>query len=89
MLESLLIKVAGLKTCNFIKKRLQHRCFPVRSETRLKVRRSIENNLHRCAEAMRFFCKKRALKNFIIFTGKYLRRSLYCDKVACLKPTIY
>ena len=23
------IKVAGLKACNFIKKRLQHKCFPV------------------------------------------------------------
>ena len=27
MLEFLLNKVAGLQTCNFIKKRLQHRCF--------------------------------------------------------------
>ena len=26
-LESLFNKVAGLKTCNFIKKRHQHRCF--------------------------------------------------------------
>ena len=29
VLESLFNKVAGLKTCNFIKKRLQHRCFSV------------------------------------------------------------
>ena len=28
-LESLFHKVAGLKTCNFNKVRLQHRCFPV------------------------------------------------------------
>ena len=28
-MESLLIKVARLKTCDFIKTRLQHRCFPV------------------------------------------------------------
>ena len=28
MLESLFNKYAGLKACNFIKKRLQHRCFP-------------------------------------------------------------
>ena len=27
---SLFNKVAGLKACNFIKKRLQHRCFPVK-----------------------------------------------------------
>ena len=29
MLESLLNKVAGFQACNFIKKILQHRCFPV------------------------------------------------------------
>ena len=29
MLESLFNKIAGLKDCNFIKKRIQHRCFPV------------------------------------------------------------
>ena len=29
MLEFLSNKVSGLKTGNFIKKRLQHRCFPV------------------------------------------------------------
>ena len=28
MLESLFNKVAGFKVCNFIKKRLKHRCFP-------------------------------------------------------------
>ena len=30
MLESLFNKVRGLKVCSFIKKRLQHRCFPVK-----------------------------------------------------------
>ena len=29
VLESLFNKVAGLQPCNFIKKRLQHMCFPV------------------------------------------------------------
>ena len=29
LLQSLFNKVAGLQTCNFITKRLQHRCFPV------------------------------------------------------------
>ena len=28
--ESIFNKVAALKACNFIKKRLQHRCFPVK-----------------------------------------------------------
>ena len=30
MLESFLNKVSGLKVWNFIKKKLQHRCFPVK-----------------------------------------------------------
>ena len=29
VLESLFNNVAGLQGCNFLKKRLQHRCFPV------------------------------------------------------------
>ena len=29
VLESIFNKVAGLKSCNVIEKRLQHRCFPV------------------------------------------------------------
>ena len=29
VLESLFNKVSGRQTCNFLKKRLQHRCFPV------------------------------------------------------------
>ena len=38
---------------------------------------------------MRLFCKKkRVVKNVIIFTGKYLCRSLCCDKVAYFKPAI-
>ena len=30
VLESLFKKVTGLRACNFIEKRLQHRCFPVK-----------------------------------------------------------
>ena len=39
MLESLFIfnKVADLQACNFIKKRLQHRCFPVKFTKSLKT----------------------------------------------------
>ena len=28
-------KIGGLKSCNFIKKRLQHRCFPVRVDPKM------------------------------------------------------
>ena len=37
VLESLFNRVTGLKGCNFIKKRLQHRCFPVKSKTFLRA----------------------------------------------------
>ena len=36
-LESLYNKVAGLQVCNFIKERLQHRCFPVKFEKFLRT----------------------------------------------------
>ena len=35
--ESIFNKVAGLKACNFIKKRLEHRCFPVTIAKFLKI----------------------------------------------------
>ena len=37
VLESLFDKVAGLQTCNVIKKRLQHMCFPVNIAKLLKT----------------------------------------------------
>ena len=37
MLESIFKKAAGLKACNFIKKRLQHRCFPVNFAKFLRI----------------------------------------------------
>ena len=37
VLESLFNKVVGLLTYNFVKKRLQHRCFPVKFEKFLRT----------------------------------------------------
>ena len=37
MLEFLFNKVAGLQACNFIKKRLQHRCFSVKFTKSLRA----------------------------------------------------
>ena len=37
LFESLSNKVPGLQACNFIKKRLQHRCFPVNIAKRLRT----------------------------------------------------
>ena len=44
VLESLFNKVEGLKVCKFIKKRLQHRCFPVNIANFLKT--SILENIN-------------------------------------------
>ena len=40
VLESLRNKVAGLPACNLIKKRLKHRCFPVKFPTFIKFLRA-------------------------------------------------
>ena len=40
--ESLFNNVAGFKACKFIKKRLQHRCFPVNIANILRTSFSIE-----------------------------------------------
>ena len=37
VLESVFSKVAGLKACNFITKKVQHRCFPVRFAKFLRI----------------------------------------------------
>ena len=37
MLEYLFNKIVGLGSCSFIKKRIQHRCFPVNTEKFLKI----------------------------------------------------
>ena len=43
VLESLFNKVVGLKVCNFIKKRLQHRCFSVNIVNFLRTALFIEH----------------------------------------------
>ena len=45
MLEYLFNKVAGLKPRNFIKKRLQHRCFPVNIDKCLSKNTYFEEHL--------------------------------------------
>ena len=60
VLESVFNKVAGLsslKACNFIKKRLKHRCLPVKS-----LRRPILKNICECLKSCQtfingYFCK--------------------------------
>ena len=43
MLESLFNKLLGLQSCDFIKKRLQQRCFPVNTTKSLRTSLFIEN----------------------------------------------
>ena len=43
VLEPLFNKVAGLKTCNVIKKRLQHKCFPLKFAKILRTSFFMEN----------------------------------------------
>ena len=51
-MESLFKKVAGLRACNFIKKRLQHRSFPVKFEKLLRAPCS-EKHMRTTASASR------------------------------------
>ena len=43
MLESLFNKVAGLQACNYFKKRLEHRCFPLNIAKFLRTALFIEH----------------------------------------------
>ena len=40
------------------------------------------------SSCMEVLCKKFVIKNFVKFTGKHLRRSLFLNTVADLRPTI-
>ena len=63
-------KVAGLKACNFMKKRLQHRCFPVKFAKFLRthILSNINERLLVCIDEQR----ARKCKYQIIFKQKHL-----------------
>ena len=77
MLESLFNKVAGQKACNFIKKKPQHRCFPVKYAKSLRTLFLLQNtsggcfcNFHKmfftgpnAIESLSKFLKQSPLKN--------------------------
>ena len=58
MLESLFNKIAGLQACNFIKKRLQHSCFPVNIVTLFK-NTNFQERLQTAAANVFLFLKKK------------------------------
>ena len=65
VLESLLRKVVGLTECNFIKKRLQHRCFAVNIANWIFQRIPISKNVCKlieylfCKRSYKIFCEKK------------------------------
>ena len=76
MLESLFIKVAGPQACNFIKKRLQHRFFPVKFAKFLRTP-SFTEHILAASDSFRFpvcnFIKKETPANmFFVNFAKFL-----------------
>ena len=67
--ESILSNVSGLKACNFVKKRLQHRCFPV------KFAKFLRTPLGAAYE----FCSGGCIR--IVSVSKYVIISNQCIKV--------
>ena len=74
VLESLLNKVAGLEACNFIKKRLQHRYFPVKFAIFLRtpILKNICKRLNDC------FCSFFLMTLCSLFTSQ-----IYQPKIKC------
>ena len=73
MLESLFNKVAGLNSCNFIKKWLQHRCFPVKFAKFLRT-----PFFHRTPPVSAF--DKSTIQRRIEDLTKHIRRSFLVKK---------
>ena len=92
MLESLFGKIASLRAENFIKKRLQHSCFPVKFAKFLRTPFSTEYFrwvlLKSEAANRRCSIKISVLKNFAIFTGKHLCQSLFLSCHFIKKETL-
>ena len=65
--EAFFNKVAGLDPASFLKKKLQHKCFPVKFAKLLRT--PILKNI--CKRLLlEVFYKKAVLKNFAIFIGR-------------------
>ena len=64
MLESRFNKVAGPQACNFIRKRLQHRCFPVKFA--IFFRTAILKNVCERLLLLVVVCSSMLLQNWII-----------------------
>ena len=92
MSESLFNRVVVLKTCNFIKKRLQHNCFPVNIAKFLRTAFFYRIPHHYYFLQKQppevFYRNRRSFKNFTKFAGKHLCQSLFFNKVAGRPTTL-
>ena len=70
-----------LQACNFIEKRLQHRCFPVNIANGCFCASALKESPRRC------ILYKRCSLSSAKLTGEHLCCSLFCNKVADLQPT--
>ena len=78
MLESYFNKVAGLQAYNFIKKRLQHRCFPV-NITKL-LRTSILKNIGKVASvSCAKYCANKTVPQNSAILYRINQRKLYSN----------
>ena len=61
-MESLFDKVAGLKSCNFIKKRFQHNCFPVSNAIYIYFKKHLRTAISVSCEVLCYsFCLNQLL----------------------------
>ena len=93
VLQSLFKKVAGLKACKFIKKRPQHRCFPVNIAKCLRLR-ILKNIFGR----LLFYCfngsllhgpkdlKSRLYENDRLQGSRYRSSFLFLSRHLCPEP---
>ena len=95
MVESLLNKNVGLKACNFIEVRLQHRCFSVELFLfslfliyfcAIVVVFTVYETFNFILLFDRCTVKKGVLRNFAKSTENRLRQSLFFNKVTGLGP---
>ena len=80
MLASLFNKAAGLEPCNFIKKRLQHSCFPVKFE------RFLEHLFYRTSPVAASYCINTV--NQISFETKCIMNKYDLDPQILIKVSV-
>ena len=80
--KSTCVGVSTWRAGNFIKKRVQHRCFPVKYVKFLRAVNLKNINHRRCS------LRKGVLRNFAKFIWKHLCQSFFVTKVTGLRPAI-